>query len=665
MQSVKRHKASGFLWGAFMRNVLLPIVAAIAASTTLPLAATAATVEVATVAELTNAVARANAGEKIGGEAIDTIRLMKSGSPYRFTDEKMDSSNNYLLSVNDIALTIEGEDSSPRQSWTDGNEPVIIDGNSLGCIISFASGSKKKEIRNLCFTGGRRTDGGAVRSATYGVATATNCVFRQNSAAGGNGAASKWVALRDCLVKECVGGTAVLGGTVDQIFYAYGCDFVGNAKGVAMWSFTAYDCTFDSNTNTTDAVIGSSAVLYATNCTFTGNYGPTKYIVRGKTFVDCDFSGNNAQWMIHCDLSDGKVAGCKFRGNEGSVLTVYGTGGTLTGGSSLVVTNCQFIENTASQTASEAGNSYAVLRGIVNDVDRCMIYDSVFSNNYTSVSGSALSSVVGAHAIRCSFVGDGNAPSSSFSPGIGKHNDAANNSHLEECDVAAGELSSCVVDRCMIHDLTNKEYCVFRDYARVTNTLVERCKNPILGQGGLYAVNTLCPFDAQFVNCSFMSNTVLTVDAAYLRYSVTNGCHFSNCMFYGNRTPGGTVTDVAIRGGNETALANFTNYVDFAYSYYGKFTPAGTLTDSIFATFTNAPNTFALCENPCFVKESRPDAPYWSLSPSSSLIGKGDASIWTAEDVDLVGKLRLRDGKVDPGCYQCWLNPLGFSIIFR
>ena len=138
-------------------------VAAAIAIAALHWCVTAATIEVATVAELTNAVARANAGEKIGGEAIDTIRLMKSGSPYRFTDEKMDSSNNYLLSVNNVALTIEGEDSSPRQTWTDGDEPVIIDGNSLGCIIRFASGSKNKEIRNLCFTGGRRNDGGAVR----------------------------------------------------------------------------------------------------------------------------------------------------------------------------------------------------------------------------------------------------------------------------------------------------------------------------------------------------------------------------------------------------------------------------------------------------------------------------------------------------------------------
>ena len=34
------------------------------------------------------------------------------------------------------------------------------------------------------------------------------------------------------------------------------------------------------------------------------------------------------------------------------------------------------------------------------------------------------------------------------------------------------------------------------------------------------------------------------------------------------------------------------------------------------------------------------------------------------EETDLAGNPRLRDGKVDIGCYQCWLDPVGlwFSI---
>ena len=37
----------------------------------------------------------------------------------------------------------------------------------------------------------------------------------------------------------------------------------------------------------------------------------------------------------------------------------------------------------------------------------------------------------------------------------------------------------------------------------------------------------------------------------------------------------------------------------------------------------------------------------------------------TATDIRGAGFPRLRDGKVNIGCYQCWDPILGFSIIFR
>ena len=64
-------------------------------------------------------------------------------------------------------------------------------------------------------------------------------------------------------------------------------------------------------------------------------------------------------------------------------------------------------------------------------------------------------------------------------------------------------------------------------------------------------------------------------------------------------------------------------------------------------------------------QDSRPEAPYWSLLPKSPLVGKVDPLDFTASDLDLAGKLRLKDGNIDPGCYQCWLNPAGFMMIVR
>ena len=36
---------------------------------------------------------------------------------------------------------------------------------------------------------------------------------------------------------------------------------------------------------------------------------------------------------------------------------------------------------------------------------------------------------------------------------------------------------------------------------------------------------------------------------------------------------------------------------------------------------------------------------------------------WMVDAIDLAGNLRLRDGKVDVGAYQCWLMPTGLILL--
>lgn len=629
----------------------------------------AATLEVETVAELTNAVARVNAGEEIGGEAIDTIRLKKG--TYTFTDEMMDASNGNIITVGDKTLTIEGEDDSPRKTWTEGDEPVVIDGSSLGRILYFDTGSKVKTIRNICFTRGKHQQGGVLRSMTVGAVTATNCVFRQNSAAQSGGdqsaAVSMWVTLRDCLVKESTGGTAVRGGSASETLYAYGCDFVGHSREIATYSFSAYDCNFYCNTNTSGAVIGTSLNVTATNCKFIGNKG--KYLAKGKSFIDCEFSDNIFEWMFRCGQVD--MVGCTFKRNESSLLTKYDGNGSTELAGTLTVANCHFIENTATEFASEAGDSVrALIRGFTNRVDELKICNSTFSNNYNKTSSCVgLCTMLGVHAERCSFLADANAPFSGYPQGEsqGYHNDAAKQSVLKECDVSAGELRDCVIDRCVVHDVTNNVYAVFRDYVRVTNTLVKCCKRPANGLGGVYHPYTGRPFDAEFVNCTFVSNALLTIDARWNNYSVTNGCDFINCLFNGNSSPGGLDSDFSIPGNDSgsTRSKYVNNLVRFSSSYYGKFSSSDSAFVAAFAAITNGVNTLSLCADPKFVRDSQPDAPYWSLSLKSPLLDKGDPLDFTGSDLDLAGHLRLKDGHIDPGCYQCWLRPLGFMLMVR
>ena len=54
-----------------------------------------------------------------------------------------------------------------------------------------------------------------------------------------------------------------------------------------------------------------------------------------------------------------------------------------------------------------------------------------------------------------------------------------------------------------------------------------------------------------------------------------------------------------------------------------------------------------------------------ALTAGSPLRGKGADVGFTAEDLDLAGRPRLRDGKLDLGCYECWLNPGGMFMSVR
>ena len=74
--------------------------------------------------------------------------------------------------------------------------------------------------------------------------------------------------------------------------------------------------------------------------------------------------------------------------------------------------------------------------------------------------------------------------------------------------------------------------------------------------------------------------------------------------------------------------------------------------------------------DPKFVLAKDAVHPY-SLRLSSPLIGRGRVCDWMTGAYDIRGEeddgkyLRVRDGKVDIGCYQCWLNPVGMTVVVR
>ena len=73
----------------------------------------------------------------------------------------------------------------------------------------------------------------------------------------------------------------------------------------------------------------------------------------------------------------------------------------------------------------------------------------------------------------------------------------------------------------------------------------------------------------------------------------------------------------------------------------------------------------------CFAGEPRyakyyADVPSFAPTAKSPLRGKGLLLDWTDADTDLAGNGRVRDGKVDVGCYQGWWDVVpGAMLLLR
>lgn len=731
---MKLRKTDGFPEAAFMTNALSRVVV-VAATLAAFSPASAATIEVHSVAQLTAAVTSASAG--------DTIRLMKDGSPYIFTGASVGMGNGgyssatpFLLKISKN-LVIEGEDDSPHSTWTDHAEPVVIDGNNVGGFAHVASGSTAL-FRNIAFTRGTVAANytapiysakGAVADSNADV-VCSNCVFRQNSGSSYSGAFC--TALYDCLVtnntacalRAChiVGcdivdsavtpislssaysstfrairagqlcGTdlgTVSNCTIEANAFSYyianagvflDCTMRGNTIGNANYTslvgsgMTVRGCTFENHSlGFTRSILPAS--YSCTNCTFRGNtckrvaYNPAD-------LVDCIFEDNLGEGGGAAVYIDGAVSakldGCTFLRNKsnyvgglGAAIYMKRTASALCG---LVATNCVFEGNNANTggTGGAIYNDDSALPSGENPWDSCLVQDCTFTTN----AAAAVAGVYGVKAVGCTF--DRNFR---YRPAEGNITaNAARKSYLVDCDINDGELCQCIVDRCRIHDIENGAASwLFNGWTRCTNSLVVNCT---LTSGGALHRMPYGAMDAEFVNCTIVSNVMYTYTPQN-NCSATNGILFANCVFYGNKTYyRWTDLDVCTSylPTDANAAQRMGEYVKFSKTYMGNVNPSiggkQFTVDEVYA-FTNAPGTLAVCENPRFLwqdekaSERYPAEPLWSLSLRSPILGRGGVADWMSDATDLAGRPRLNNGKVDPGCYQCWLTPPGLMMIVK
>lgn len=523
-----------------------------------------------------------------------------------------------------------GANETSRKTWTQGSEPVVINCGVVGRFVQ--NNGSNLTVKNIAVTGCKLT-------ANYGtIAQGSSCTFTNCTFRGNTGSQTAFWSYVNFILRDCayVSNAAPFTGT------AYGCDFSGNTS-QAKFVCRLQDCNFTGHVQNGTIVRlngGETAGTVVSNCHFRSNKGipliqcEANYKTR---IMDCVFE-SNTNTLILAGLNDTDanavdVSRCTFASNvvtsaNGAYNKYFpdGNGNGLVGFLVLNSTN-SFLSASAAQS-------------------RFTVFDSTFLGN----SGSqVMTDVFGVHAVRCTFGSHATYSGNAWNTLSG----SAFNSHLEDCDIENGDITYCVLERCKVHDVTNGMFACFREYCRATNTLVESCGAMLYAaipaeNGGLH--------DAEFVNCTFAANKGQTYRSRCV-VDTANDARFVNCIFNSNSN-GSTETDFSMQ--NEDSTLNcWTSKVSFAHCYYGKFQPYGRLNQSRFDAKTGD-GLLEQCENPRFANDHA-----WSLSLKSDLIGKGDASIWTDSDIDLAGKPRLRDGAVDPGCYECWLRELGLMMLVR
>ena len=401
------------------------------------------------------------------------------------------------------------------------------------------------------------------------------------------------------------------------------------------------------------------------NCIFTNNlarrYGGA---VANVNCTDCYFYDNQVTGGSSYGGAgyNGKFNRCFFSGNT-AVGDEYGCGGALYLAS--LVSGCMAVSNRATHKGGalfECKNikdstfcfNAAATSAEVNPrggaaCDCGTFTNCVFEYNMASSYGHALCN---GSAVGSTFRFNGNAHHGVDGSYCGK---------FERCTFVGSSIRNAELHDCCIHSISSS---------------VEVVGNVYFGDktlGNTYG----------FVDCSLIRNSLIS--DLWLTNGVNNACFYSNGSIpvkVENCTIVDNVYQYALRNYNSSSCsAAFVNTVFARNKMHNRSTACDMSGyEAKYTSFTNCyigvmnlvqdsscgfVDSFVMGKNwnPAFLEEG--DCPY-ATKTRSKLCGAGLILDWMTEDaVDLAGNPRVRDGKVDIGCYQNWLMPLGMSLKVR
>ena len=467
-------------------------------------------------------------------------------------------------------------------------------------------------------------------------------------------------------VIDCVISNNVCDGSYDSDTYGHGggggickgiiigCTVIGNSVtnnafayiDTAMFGGGLLDCPFVTNT----LIVGNSTV--------NRGGGADKC-----TLVDCVVS-NNLSHYYGGGVSRSVVTGSKLVFNSvkntngyrpqidwsGTKLNNDGLGGAA---SSSFVTN-----------SLVAGNACIPTPGRVVEPTGAAGYDTVFSGceireNYAPY----VPAMNKGSAYGCTFRDNASDKGTHIFRTV---------TTLEDCDICGGQFMDLGrIVNCRVHGYVKEGYATIAEGANVhtsgtfaysgSPTIFARwaTDQPALAATNLLVYGNQCQnifagVDGKrlsIVNCSFVSNRY---DGCWTRLGV-NGegeAEAINLLFVENRTmDGGAACDYNLStwGGNTNVVMR-----NCIFGVKGDYGLPKDVKDSVFGATVR------------FVEPSDPDWPYQPTR--TSLAGrKGLVQDWmvTATDIRGADYPRLRDGKVDIGCYQNWMPIPGMMLFVR
>ncbi len=467
--------------------------------------------------------------------------------------------------------------------------------------------------------------GGGCRGGSY-----TNCVVKSNvSSLYGGGCSGGWYT--NCVV---TGNSAVQGGGAYWGWY-HDCAITNNVAssyGGGTYTTTNYSCLVACN-----AVTGSPVYAYGG-----GMYGGTGY--------DCVISNNTVE-----ATGVGKSASASGAGtsgselfdsivihnfNKGSLTNAYG-GGMHNGSASNTLICGNAVYSKVSTTIVGGGTVNVELR------------DCKVINNF--VRGSLGCGVNGGKLYNCVVSNNSSASSSSYA--------VRQVSWLENCDVVGCVYTYRALNSRFVN-FTNGVFWAEGENVYTNGYLPSGSGvNSYMINAYMYATNCLIANNT-FPGAMFDGGTS---EKPEVLSSCTIADNVCEKMFISTSTEGATEVVNCIFAGNRNASGEARNlwYTSDAYNKIrlqncligsGR-NPAVAPPYEEVNTVTN--------DNAKFVKDGSRDA--YALKRSSPAIGKGLIQDWMTDALDIrkdPAFPRLRDGAVDIGCYQCWLDPVGlwFSI---